>query len=211
MNQIPGIRRAYRGYTLVELMTVVAIIAILAAILMSVLVSAKAKSYETVDVEQLRQVHVAVVLYEEQNDGIAPIQLDQLDGLVTDKRIFRSPVDPVVSPSPTRGGYPVRLFFGEDERASYRISYVYLRSYPPYDYDLRQWQTLRSQPEVGMLACPWHGKKLPSMFTNGAYDDFGPPVDGPVLRICMDGSFFRLAKRREPTALGSVDDMFYNR
>lgn len=194
-----------RGFSLVEILVVTAIIAVLAAIMFSVMGSAKAKSYETVDIAQMKQIYVAITLYEEQHDNLDPVLLGQLGDLVSDNALFKSPADPVDKPYPPLGGYSARPFVGEDERSPFRISYVYLRQWPPYDTDETAWQSLRVKPQIGMLASSWHGRH-----TDWLSPDWGPNGDGPVLRICMDGSFFRFPKRAITNAI-NVWDMFYSR
>lgn len=60
------------GFTLVELLAVVAIIAILAAVLMPVIQSAVAKGRSTACQSNLRQVGVGVLMYVQENDGFMP-------------------------------------------------------------------------------------------------------------------------------------------
>jgi prepilin-type N-terminal cleavage/methylation domain-containing protein len=61
------------GFTLVELLVVMAIIAILAALLMPSLGRAKAKTRNITCVSQLRQLGIAVRLYAEDNDSTLPV------------------------------------------------------------------------------------------------------------------------------------------
>jgi hypothetical protein len=180
------------------------IISILSAIIYSIMRSAKNRSFEAVDIAQMKQLFVGVTLYEEQNDGVSPIWITQVEPIVKSRDIFRSPVDPVIKAGPR--GYPIVPFLSEDETVPYRVSYIYLRSIPPYNYDELRWSNLRSQSQIGMLASPWHGKHL-----DWYSPTFGPAADGPILRICMDGSLYRLNKRLYPTAGGAVTDLFFVR
>ncbi len=61
-----------RGFTLIELMVVMAIIAILASWLLPALGRAKAKAHDTVCVNNLRQLGIATRLYAEENDNRLP-------------------------------------------------------------------------------------------------------------------------------------------
>jgi len=60
------------GFTLVELLVVVAVIAILGALLMPAVVSAKRATQKAACLSNLRQVGVAVHTYAEENDGKIP-------------------------------------------------------------------------------------------------------------------------------------------
>jgi prepilin-type N-terminal cleavage/methylation domain-containing protein/prepilin-type processing-associated H-X9-DG protein len=61
-----------KGFTLIELLVVVAIIAILAAMLLPAMTRAKSRAYNTVCINQLRQLGVATRLYAEDNDSRLP-------------------------------------------------------------------------------------------------------------------------------------------
>ncbi len=61
-----------RAFTLIELLVVIAIIGILASLLLPALARAKAKGYNTVCVNQLRQLGIAVRMYAEDNNSRLP-------------------------------------------------------------------------------------------------------------------------------------------
>jgi prepilin-type N-terminal cleavage/methylation domain-containing protein len=69
MNLMSNTRRAF---TLIELLVVIAIIAILAAILFPVFAQAKLAAKKTADLSQVKQLALATVLYQNDNDDYFP-------------------------------------------------------------------------------------------------------------------------------------------
>jgi len=67
------------GFTLVELLTVIAIIAILASLLFPVFAKAKAAAKQTQCVSNLRQIGGAITMYQSDYDGIFPHAIDASD------------------------------------------------------------------------------------------------------------------------------------
>jgi prepilin-type N-terminal cleavage/methylation domain-containing protein/prepilin-type processing-associated H-X9-DG protein len=64
-----------RGFTLIELMVVIAIIVVLAALLFPVFAHARLKAYETGCSTNLRQLQIALRSYSTDNDGHFPLQV----------------------------------------------------------------------------------------------------------------------------------------
>lgn len=61
-----------KGFTLIELLVVIAIVAILAALLLPALARAKAEGQKTSCLSRLRQWHIALVLYAQDNEDSTP-------------------------------------------------------------------------------------------------------------------------------------------
>jgi prepilin-type N-terminal cleavage/methylation domain-containing protein len=77
-----------RGFTLVELLTALAIVALLAAVIFPVLARARASGYRAESTAHLRQVGAAIELYRSDHDG--ELAFDHLDAFV-DSGYLRTP------------------------------------------------------------------------------------------------------------------------
>lgn len=81
------------GITLLELLTVVAIIALLVALMLPVIHGVRACAHRTACSSNLHQLAAAVVMYREDYNELPPAQVLMLPS-VKDTRIFACPADP---------------------------------------------------------------------------------------------------------------------
>ena len=79
---LPG-KNLRRGFTLIELLVVIGIIAILAAILFPVFAQARGQARKTSCQSSLRQLGMAIQMYSQDYDGIAPYAKDASDAYVS--------------------------------------------------------------------------------------------------------------------------------
>lgn len=108
-------RQRIAGFTYIELMTVTAIIGILAAILFPVFAKARENARKVVCVNNLKQISLALNLYARDYGGYYPPTNDDLAPLVPylrDLNVFHCPSD-----NPPK---PVRLVGGKLVNCSYR-------------------------------------------------------------------------------------------
>ena len=71
--------RARQAFTLIELLTVIGIIAVLAALLFPVFATARGKAREITCVSNLRQIGMAIKMYTQDHDELYPWAVDPTD------------------------------------------------------------------------------------------------------------------------------------
>ena len=162
-----------RAFTLLELLLVVALIALLVAFILPVFHQARKKAYEPVCTSNLRQFHVAFSLYRE-DYGDAPQYQAWLLPYIKDKRVLRCPADTY-----TRGAG----WWGSDKGLKWiETSYLYFR---PFSDDFRDIMA-RHDPNHGIAICVLHGRKRHPLTPPGPSGDLD--YVGKVLRLRLDGS-----------------------
>jgi prepilin-type N-terminal cleavage/methylation domain-containing protein len=79
MKSRAGIRQRYIGFTLIEMLVVMAIISVLAALLFPVFSQARAAARSIVCISNLRQAGMAFAMYTQDNNGLYPYAVDPAD------------------------------------------------------------------------------------------------------------------------------------
>lgn len=175
----------FRGMTLMELLTVIVIIALLAALLLPVFVQVRKRGYEPVCISNLRQLHIAFSLYVDDYAGVYPRRVKYLQPYVKDRRIPRCPADPIPEGVATYHDpfIPREQWF---ETSYYYIGEEFLcfigvtEGGKEVDYLER----LRQQdPNHGIMVCLLHGEPKGERITAPELD-----MRGKVLRLRLDGS-----------------------
>jgi prepilin-type N-terminal cleavage/methylation domain-containing protein len=93
LNSLPK-RKLQRAFTLIELLVVIAIIGILAALLLPVLTRARSQAAKTTDLNNLKQMMIAVHVYASENgDRVPPPNWDDGHGTMTGWLYKPSPPD----------------------------------------------------------------------------------------------------------------------
>ena len=162
---ISGLPLRRLGFTLVELLTVIAIVAVLASLLMTAIGSAKKKSRTMVSTFNLRQISLALNLYLD-DFGKRPPAIDDLLGgkYLTESRSLLCPEDKTGNwgklvqagsmnslSAPLAGpDSPAPVTFGSPIRYSYLLH--------PLSWDEWTWNRLMQEGgSAGVAACQLHG------------------------------------------------------
>lgn len=169
-----------RGFTLLEILLVVAIVALLAALLFPVLSMAKKSSKRAVCTEQLRQLGQALSLYDPEGDRLPP-NLDVLasTGLLTSKELLLCPDDPV-------GGYASKFDACRKLPHTFAQTYETMFSWPEGMIQRLE----KTDANHGLVVCRVHGQHGANYelglkrFCDYAWHMF----QGTLLRLRKDGS-----------------------
>ncbi|GIV08696.1 MAG: hypothetical protein KatS3mg019_0787 [Fimbriimonadales bacterium] len=194
-------QRRFRGFSLVELLVVIALITLLAAILLPALMSARRSAQRTACISNLRQIGLAVRMYRDDYQELPPY-LSAVHAYTGDPRIFVCPVDPL------EGKHEVRDTLGDAFRLegnSYLpsgVSYTYVPNWavarqlgwwhagPPYGEG--KWGELTPLSE-----CHWHWAR---QFNPQWQTDRVSGARGWMLVLTLNGAVRRLRAETPPEA-----------
>ncbi len=173
------IRRAASGYgmglTILEMLVVLLIITLLAALLTPIIINARIYAQSNVCASNLRQLHASLAMYLSDFYGSFtdsqswPKSAELLSPYVRDNRVFICPIDKA---SGIWGNYPDGI----------RTSYYF-----PSKQMVRDLLSVDANP--GAFACMLHGKcRFGQLQSN---EPIKPLCYGRVQRVCIDGSIQR--------------------
>ena len=217
-----------RAFSLIEILVVLAIIAVLVGITMSVIVSSKKSAYQTREMAQLRQIYLGLNLYEGDFDQQSPESLTTLrttnylpSQMLANPNDVRTTLRPVNWPAnpwirrPKLDDPPELI----NARYSEMNSYSYLKTYSARFKKGRTYPELRNNPEVGLITGLglMHCEQV--SFEPGCdYINTNPPVDlaqppmnlrGPILTIRTDGSIATRIRKEDGELSYEMLFLFY--
>lgn len=188
-----------RGLTLMELLTVIAIIALLIALALPVIHQMRYKGRDAVCISNMRQLWTAIMLYRDDHNGKYPYPTRAIAAYTKNKDVFHCPVDT------GHHELPAQRVLARVEGIE-GLSYQYLeqtwaaqfvhRYAPPHDNN------------YGILVCYLH----PITNLQYRYPTFAPHVR----RVRLDGSIVTVRRRPpnpdelSPSTDGSRGDSCYN-
>jgi competence protein ComGC len=179
-------RMKTRAVTIVEMLIVLAIIALIAGLVFPVVTKSKSTAQRAPCISQLRQLGMALALYDDLHEVTAGIRFPSPDvlvqsGLITDAKILVCPLD-------LFEGYASRFDACHGESHNYATSYETLHRFTEEHKFVRELQ--RADPNHGVAACRLHGNRTES-FEDGLSNFCAAAwlmFDGPLLRLRKDGS-----------------------
>jgi prepilin-type N-terminal cleavage/methylation domain-containing protein len=208
--------RCTKGITLIEVIVSLAVIALIAAIVFPAIARSKDSALRTKEEASLRQIYVAVNLYEADFDQQALPSLDHLqDGYLklsflessTDARSANKLADWPANPWVNIAEVDRPEYFAQ--RSSVRVAYFYLKPFEGRFPSGRSFAEYRNEPEVGMvtglglLKCDGpceHGKRNSIQSGHPASN-----LHGDLGTVKMDGSIqFRKMSRGCQRTLGHL-------
>lgn len=146
------------GFTLIEVIVSLAIIALIAAIVFPAIGRSKESALRTREEAALRQIYVAVNLYEADFDQQALPSLDHLKDGYLKLSFLENPSD--VRSAMKRSDWPANLYVTLTnvdipehiaQRSTARIGYFYLKAFEGRFPAGRSFAEYRNNPEIGMV------------------------------------------------------------
>ena len=154
-------QRRDNAFTLAEVLVVLMIVGILASLLFPVIAQARRAAYRPDEAARLRNIYVAVVLYEEDHDGGSPTVLPALHPLYLDRSRLAHPLDARwQTPRPDWPAAPWAFDYLVDERrpgplqrsrSATMVSYDYLPTRSTTFAPGRAYEDYRKDPRVGFI------------------------------------------------------------
>ena len=147
------------GFTLIELLTVIAIIGVLATLLTSALSTAKRKARQTVSISNLRQIALAVDLYQDDHRRrpgsfaalVREKHLTERSLLCAEDKLYGNWAGMIEDSPSTLNVTPGR---GQAEVVAREVPHSYFKS---FDVSDDVWAQIESNPLAGIAACQLHG------------------------------------------------------
>ncbi len=174
-----------RALTLVEILVVLAIIAVLAAILFPTFSSARRKAMEGKCVTQLQQIGLAIQMYRSESDDMLPNRLSDLYPVfVTNAAMFRCPLDG------KDGHHPWTGRMEGDRYLPSGVSYTYVPNWKRA-IDLGWWNAPPGRgvgkwdDQTPLVECHWHWAKK---FLQNVTEDDLRQAKGNAVIVRKDGS-----------------------
>ncbi len=156
------------AFTLMELLVAVAIIALLAALLYPVFLSARRNAKIAPCISNMKQLYAAWALYVQDSDGRWPATLTDLaQSLPSVRSVFRCPTDDLNGANRE-----------ETQSLGTAVSYFYIWNIEEFRRDLRE-----RDPNHGILVCVLHGERGAMYSQDPVFGTYGK-----VIRLRVDGS-----------------------
>jgi len=173
-------RRNHYGLTLIELLLVIAIVALLVALLLPVIQSARYAARDRVCISNMRQLVAALNMYRDDNGEYPPNRITPVVPYVKNDEIFRCPVESYVNEYARNTARTSGIIQGVPN-----LTYDYAGVHTDFALFLRYVREL--DPNHGIIACTWHP------LSNA--QSHAPPFAPHVRRGLVDGSVKTVIKR----------------
>ena len=179
-----------------ELLTVIAIIGVLATLLTASITNAKRKGRKAVSTSNLRQIAIAFNIYIDDRDNRPETFRQLTENKYLTERVLLCPEDTIFknwagmleNTDPARKTPPVSMQPGRGDAAAPEVSLIgddvahsYFKS---FDYVDEIWAQINKTPSGGLSACQLHGLGRQSASRPPTLDAY----QGLVLRALKDGS-----------------------